>query len=90
MSGTKSYGWYTSGRPPWTHPWRRLTAAVLRAASGILAWLAYKVSVPEHLAPEVCELPLGIIEFHWDGSAPEGALYIDGELVGWLEGVKRL
>ena len=29
-------------------------------------------------------------EFHADAGAPEGALYVDGELVGWLRGVNRL
>ncbi len=29
-------------------------------------------------------------EFHSDAGAPEGALYVDGKLVGWLPGVRRL
>ena len=29
------------------------------------------------------------VEFHAEAGAPEGALYIDGELVGYLE-VRRL
>ena len=29
-------------------------------------------------------------EFHAEAGAPEGALYVDGRLVGWLSGVSRL
>ena len=28
--------------------------------------------------------------YRWTEGAPEGALYLDGELVGWLPGVHRL
>ena len=31
-----------------------------------------------------------VLEFHADAGAPEGALYVDGKLIGWLSGVKRL
>ena len=30
------------------------------------------------------------LEFYAEAGAPEGALYLDGQLVGWLHGVKRL
>ena len=30
------------------------------------------------------------LEFYAEAGAPEGALYLDGQLVGWLNGVKRL
>jgi hypothetical protein len=30
------------------------------------------------------------LEFHAEAGAPEGALYVDGKLVGWLPGVRRL
>ena len=29
-------------------------------------------------------------EFHAEAGAPEGALYVDSRLVGWLDGVHRL
>jgi hypothetical protein len=29
-------------------------------------------------------------EFHRRSGAPEGALYVDGRLVGWISGVRRL
>ena len=30
------------------------------------------------------------LEFYLEAGAPEGALYLDGKLVGWIPGVKRL
>lgn len=66
---------------------RRATAAALRAASLALARLARRVRVAQgrHLAQGAPEL-----EFYAEAGAPEGALYIDGELVGTLPGVSRL
>lgn len=29
-------------------------------------------------------------EFHAEAGAPEGALYVDGQFIGWLSGVSRL
>jgi hypothetical protein len=34
--------------------------------------------------------PVPCIEFHADAGAPEGALYVNGRFVGWIEGVTRL
>jgi hypothetical protein len=34
--------------------------------------------------------PLPQLEFYAEAGAPEGALYLDGELVGWVGGVRRL
>jgi hypothetical protein len=31
-----------------------------------------------------------VLEFHADAGAPEGALYVDGQLVGHVLGVTRL
>jgi hypothetical protein len=44
-------------------------------------------------APAIPALPdpaLPCVEFHADASAPEGALYVDGRLVGFVPGVSRL
>lgn len=30
------------------------------------------------------------LEFYAEAGAPEGALYLDGQLVGWVGGVRRL
>lgn len=64
----------------------RAAAAVLRAAGAALDRLA------RHLV-RVERAPLRsdpMIEFHAEAGAPEGALYVDGCLVGMLEGVDRL
>jgi hypothetical protein len=72
---------------PWTTPLRRLTALTLRRASLTLARLARQVATPvEPPAPPLPE----VLEFYADAGAPEGALYVDGHLVGYLPGVKRL
>jgi hypothetical protein len=31
-----------------------------------------------------------VLEFYAEAGAPEGALYLDGKLVGWVAGVNRL
>jgi hypothetical protein len=62
-----------------------LTADVLRAASRLLDGLAARLDW-------VAEVPAvePVLEFHADAGAPEGALYVNGELVGHLTGVSRL
>lgn len=73
-------------RPPASLP-RRLAAAILRNASRTLARLAQHVAEPA--AQRLPALP-ETLEFYADASAPEGALYLDGHLIGYLPGVKRL
>ncbi|MBK6295067.1 MAG: hypothetical protein IPO19_00960 [Rhodoferax sp.] len=69
-------------------PGRRLLAAILRAASRALARLAHQVAVTERRSsPYVSG---SVIEFYAEAGAPEGALYVDGQLVGHLSGVTRL
>jgi hypothetical protein len=65
---------------------RRLAAALLRRASTILARLA--LSVAGAAAHGRGREP--VLEFYAEAGAPEGALYVDGELVGMLLGVSRL
>lgn len=60
-------------------------AAVLRAASRSLDSLAERLALVE--APAATDQ---VLEFHGDAGAPEGALYVDGQLVGRLLGVTRL
>ncbi len=72
--------------PPASVP-RRALATALRFASLMLARLARRVRRAQarrthRLVPE--------LEFYAEAGAPEGALYIDGELVGILPGVSRL
>lgn len=66
---------------------RRVAAALLRRASRALSRLAHRLGAPA-AAPAARPLPL--VEFHAEAGAPEGALYVDGQLVGWLDGVRRL
>ena len=64
---------------------RRLAAALLSGASALLARLAARLHVAER--PPA---PDPQLEFHAEAGAPEGALYVDGQLVGRLFGVTRL
>ena len=88
MTSLKPFAWSpVVHRPPWTHPARRAAAATLRAAALVLAGMARRVAVPT--APPAKPLP-PVLEFYADAGAPEGALYLDGELVGWVPSVRRL
>ena len=64
---------------------RRAAALALRSASVLLVRLARRL----HRARR---LPAGdpVLEFYAQAGAPEGALYVDGKLVGFLAGVSRL
>ncbi len=82
-------------RDPWSpaefrHPVslfaQRLAASGLRSASAALAHLSRRMALPA--ARKVGEEQH--LEFHAEAGAPEGALYLDGKLVGWLPGVRRL
>lgn len=65
---------------------RRLAALGLRSASATLARLSRRLARPA--SPAVQAAPQ--LEFYADAGAPEGALYLDGKLVGWVPGVRRL
>jgi len=64
---------------------RHAAASALRQASLLLGRLARRL----HRARRV---PAGepVLEFYAQAGAPEGALYVDGQLVGVLQGVSRL
>lgn len=64
---------------------RRLLAALLRAASRTLDALALRVG-----AAPCTPLAEPVLEFHAEAGAPEGALYVNGLLVGHVIGVNRL
>ena len=64
---------------------RGLAAELLRAASRMLDALAERLALVE--APAAAE---PVLEYHADAGAPEGALYVNGQLVGRLLGVNRL
>lgn len=65
---------------------RRLAAGALRSASAVLARMARRVAATRVRARSVDP----VLEFYAEAGAPEGALYLDGQLVGHIEGVRRL
>ena len=65
---------------------RDLLALALLMASRALGLLAERVALRQHAA--AAGEP--VIEFHGEAGAPEGALYVDGKLVGHVLGVNRL
>jgi hypothetical protein len=64
---------------------RHLIALLLHAAAITLGQLAHRLVRAE---PEPAGEP--VLEFYAQAGAPEGALYVDGKLVGLLSGVSRL
>lgn len=72
--------------PP-MQPWRTGAAAVLRATSHVMARLARRLCKSPQAGPDTT---VPRLEFYCEAGAPEGALYIDGELVARLPGVARL
>jgi hypothetical protein len=66
---------------------RRAAAVALRSASAVLARLSRRVAGRSAAAVRPTDPRL---EFYAEAGAPEGALYLDGELVGWVPGVRRL
>ena len=68
--------------------WRRLVAHLLRSASAALARQARDVARPLHARQRRSQHDVSV-EFHAEAGAPEGALYVDGELVGYID-VRRL
>jgi hypothetical protein len=64
---------------------RTWLASLLRAASRTLDTLAERLALVEVNPPAE-----RVLEFHADCGAPEGALYVNGQLVGHVLGVTRL
>lgn len=67
---------------------RRLLAGILRAVSHSLARLSRSLSATAR-ASERHRGDL-VYEFYAEAGAPEGALYVNGELIGYVPGVTRL
>lgn len=81
------YGFDGPIAAPRPSPLRHAAARALRQASRALARLARQITLRRspartRHAPE--------LEFYAEAGTPEGALYLDGELVGHLPGVTRL
>lgn len=78
------YGFQGPFAAPRAQPLRQFAALGLRQASRSLArQLSLRHGRPPPPRPPE-------LEFYAEAGAPEGALYLDGELVGYLPGVKRL
>ena len=67
---------------------RRATTWALLAASAALDRLAQRLAATPATPHD--PLPVAKLEFYAQAGAPEGALYVDGQFVGWLQGVQRL
>jgi hypothetical protein len=75
-----------------------LLAAVLRSASNMLEGRAKRLAEAAQAeaaaaADELLEANVQTVEFHpmyRDSSAPEGAIYVNGMLVGVISGIERL
>lgn len=87
MSSLKDLRWsHVAPQHPHSEAVRRLAALSLRRASAVLARLSRRLA-----RPAVAATPLEpLLEFYAEAGAPEGALYLDGKLVGWVCGVTRL
>jgi hypothetical protein len=70
---------------------RHVVALALRSASASagLDRMAHRLAVAEAAAPRI-DARSPQVEFHAEAGALEGALYVDGQLVAMLPGVKRL
>jgi len=66
---------------------RDVAAAFLRALGAMLDRAAHRLAA-ERQAEALWAHPM--VEFHAEAGAPEGALYVNGRLVGRIEGVTRL
>ena len=64
---------------------RLLAAGAVHGASLWLARLARRL-----LRAEATPAGEPVLEFYAEAGAPEGALYVDGQLVGYVHGVSRL
>ena len=85
----KSLPW--SYHPPehdLAHRLRHAAAAALRIVSRALTRLARRLADAE--AAKSLQTSVGHLEFYAEAGAPEGAVYANGLLVGYLTGVKRL
>ena len=87
MTSLEDARWQAYSAP---HP---ATLAVRRAAGGALAGMSILLGrLAQRLAASSARPAAGAmeVEFYAEAGAPEGALYVDGQLVGWIVGVARL
>ena len=95
---TRTMPWGATGSAPFSATALNLVAGVLRAASEMLSRRAMRLAETaaaeaQAAADELLRSSVETVEFHplyGDAGAPEGALYINGKLVGVISGVDRL
>ncbi len=95
---TRTLPWAASTSAPLSATALNLLAAALRAASELLERRAARLAEAaraeaQAAAEELLRAGAHTVEFHsfhGDAGAPEGALYVDGWLVGVIDGVLRL
>jgi len=87
MSKTFTWAAAESARP-WRVTLLYVVAAALRAASDVVG--AFAMRVARAKAEAAMPVTVEFHAIHRDAGAPEGALYVNGELVGYIEGVRRL
>ena len=85
---TKDFHWIDAPpRHAWDQGVRDVAAAMLRALGALLDRAACRLA-DERRTEAPWAHPM--VEFHAEAGAPEGALYVNGRLVGHIEGVTRL
>jgi hypothetical protein len=67
--------------------WRDAAGSLLRSLGALLDRAAHRLTA-EPRPDGLWAHPM--VEFHAEAGAPEGALYVNGRLVGYIEGVTRL
>lgn len=80
---------------PVGYPARQVLAKVLRAASQALARVAYELTAVDARSESAVSAAGNVyacpqLEFYAEAGAAEGALFVDGQLVGYVPGVSRL
>jgi hypothetical protein len=63
-----------------------MSAALLHLAVRLQQTQAAARTAPQAIEPLVAPQ----LEYHAESGAPEGALYVNGQLAGWISGVSRL
>lgn len=96
---TRTMPWGPSeSAPPLSATLLKIAAALLRKSGDVLERRAARVAQAAQAeaiaaAEELLASSAHSVEFHSfhrDAGAPEGALYVNGELVGFVSGVNRL
>lgn len=83
----KSLPWsYHPAEHALEHRLRHAVAAALRGTSLMLSRLARRIAASK----KARHAEIGHLEFYAEAGAPEGAIYADGLLVGYVKGVTRL